>query len=525
MEKVYDVIVVGGGPAGLTAALYLARAKCSVLVLEPGPFGGQIAITEEVVNYPGLEAISGQELGQTLHRQAENFGAEFLAARAEGYDLKDGIKTVRTNMGDYRCLGLILATGAHPRTVGFQGEETFRGRGVSYCATCDGAFFAGREVFVIGGGYAAAEESVFLTRFASHVTILLRKPDFSCAKTLADQAKNHEKITVLPNTVVEAVTGDRGITGIRYKNTVTGEVTEHQAPQGQTMGVFVFAGYAPATEGLEGLLELDDQGYLKTDDSLQTSIPGVYGAGDVRVKPLRQVVTATADGALAASALEKYVETQRETMGLSRKPEQPSQPKKEGLSGAIRQQLKELLGTLEKPLLLQLTLDETPLSRELEALAQELTALTDKLRLTRRFGDEGPWVAICREDGGETGLAFHGCPGGQEFTPFVLGLYNAAGPGQALDEKLRQRIQGITEPIRLQILVTPGCTMCPDTVIAAQHIAALSDAVTCHVYDVTHFPELREKYQIMSVPCILKNDQVLSFGRKSMEELLELLGA
>lgn len=523
MEKIYDVIVVGGGPAGLTAALYLARAKCSVLVLEPGVYGGQIAITEEVVNYPGLESVPGQTLGQTIQRQAESFGAEFLAARAEGYQLEGKVKTVRTSRGDYHCLGLLLATGAHPRTVGFQGEETFRGRGVSYCATCDGAFFTGKEVFVIGGGYAAAEEGVFLTKFAKHVTILLRKPDFSCPKSLADKAKTHEKITVLPNTVVESVTGQRGITAIRYKNTATGEVTEYPAEAGETLGIFVFAGYAPSTEGLEGLIKRDAQGYLETDEILQTSVPGVYAAGDVRVKSLRQVVTATADGALAAAALEKYVVNRRGVSNSPGKAAAAPQEKQPVLTGTMRTQLKELLSGLESPLLLRLTLDDTHLSRELEGLCRELTQLSDKLTVASSPGEDGPCVSLCREDGTETGLAFHGCPVGQEFTPFVLGIYNAAGPGQPLEEGIRLRIRNIQEQMELEILVTPSCTLCPDTVIAAQRIAAQSEMVTCHVYDVTHFPALREQYQIMSVPCIVKDHQVLSFGRKTMEQLLDLL--
>ena len=184
MDKLYDVIVVGGGPSGLTAALYLARARYRVLVVEKDRFGGQIAITEEVVNYPGISRISGHDLTGTMEEQGKRFGGEYLQAEVTGFDLSGDIKTVKTTVGEYRCLGLLLATGAHPRNAGFLGEEEFKGRGVAYCATCDGEFFTGKEVFVIGGGYAAAEESVFLTRFAKHVTILLRKDDFSCAESV-----------------------------------------------------------------------------------------------------------------------------------------------------------------------------------------------------------------------------------------------------------------------------------------------------------------------------------------------------
>ena len=299
MENLYDVIVVGGGPAGLTAALSLARAKYRVLVLEKEQFGGQISITHEVVNYPGIAKTSGKALTDTIQQQAESFGAEFMLAEAIGFDLSGDIKTVRTNQGEHRCFGILLATGAHPRTVGFKGEEEHKGRGVAYCATCDGEFFTGKEIFVVGGGYAAAEESVFLTKFARHVTILVRKDDFSCAASVADQAKNHEKITVLTNTVMEEVSGENGLTYARYKNTATGEVAEYKSKE--TFGVFVFAGYEPATEMLKGIVDLNEQGYIVTDESQKTSADGVYAAGDVCIKPLRQVVTATSDGALAAT--------------------------------------------------------------------------------------------------------------------------------------------------------------------------------------------------------------------------------
>ena len=448
MENLYDVVVVGGGPAGLTAALYLARAKYRVLVLEKEQFGGQISITHEVVNYPGIAKTSGKALTDTIQQQAEHFGAEFMLAEATGFDLNGDIKTVRTNKGDYRCFGILLATGAHPRTVGFKGEEEHKGRGVAYCATCDGEFFTGKEIFVVGGGYAAAEESVFLTKFARHVTILVRKDDFSCAASVADQAKNHEKITVLTNTVMEEVSGENGLTYARYKNTVTGEVTEYKSEE--SFGVFVFAGYAPATEAVQGVVELNEQGYIITDASQKTSADGVYAAGDVCIKPLRQVVTATSDGALAATELEKYVAAVHRKTGLRADAPVLKQGKaavivdaqneaesSELFTAEMRQQLDTVFTRMERPLLLKLYLDNRPVSEELEQFITALTALSDKLAtdVVDRKADVAiaPCVEVCQADGTPTGLAFHGVPSGHEFTSFVLGLYNAAGPGQALD--------------------------------------------------------------------------------------------
>jgi len=538
MENLYDVIVVGGGPAGLTAALYLSRAKYRVLVLEKEQFGGQISITHEVVNYPGITKTSGKALTDTIQQQAESFGAEFMLAEATGFDLTGDIKTVRTNRGEYRCFGILLATGAHPRTVGFKGEEEHKGRGVAYCATCDGEFFTGKEIFVVGGGYAAAEESVFLTKFARHVTILVRKDDFSCAASVADQAKNHEKITVLTNTVMEEVSGENGLTYARYKNTATGEVTEYKSKE--SFGVFVFAGYAPATEAVKGVVELNAQGYIVTDASQKTSADGVYAAGDVCIKPLRQVVTATSDGALAATELEKYVAAIYRKTGL--RADTPI-PKKSSLSvtlettesasgdelftNEMRQQLDTVFSRMARPLLLKISLDSRPVSEELEQFITALVALSDKLEMEvsdrQAEGNFAPCVEVCQADGTPTGLAFHGVPSGHEFTSFVLGLYNAAGPGQALDEATREQIAAITSKTDMKILVTLSCTMCPDLVIAAQRIAAQKPNVTAHVYDIRHFEELKNQYNVMSVPCMIVNEDKVFFGKKNISQILEVL--
>ena len=538
MKNLYDVIIVGGGPAGLTAALYLARAKYRVLVLEKEQFGGQIAITHEVVNYPGIAKTSGKALTDTIRQQAEHFGAEFMLAEATGFDLNGDIKTVRTNKGDYRCFGILLATGAHPRTVGFKGEEQHKGRGVAYCATCDGEFFTGKEIFVVGGGYAAAEESVFLTKFARHVTILVRKDDFSCAASVAEQAKNHEKITVLTNTVMEEVSGENGLSYARYKNTATGEVTEYKSEE--SFGVFVFAGYAPATEAVKGIVELNEQGYIITDASQKTSADGVYAAGDVCIKPLRQVVTATSDGALAATELEKYVASVHRRTGLRADTPTPkkSSPSitaetQESASGdelftaEMQQQLDTVFARMERPLLLKLYLDSRPVSEELEQFITALTALSDKLTIdvVNRQADTAfaPCVEVCQADGTPTGLAFHGIPSGHEFTSFVLGLYNAAGPGQALDDTTKEQIAGIKEKTDLKLLVTLSCTMCPDLVVAAQRLAASNPNVTAHVYDIRHFENIKNQYNVMSVPCMVINDEKVSFGKKNLTQILELL--
>ena len=537
MKNLYDVVVIGGGPAGLTAALYLARARYRVVVVEKEHFGGQITITHEVVNYPGVKRTSGKELTETMRVQAESFGAEFLLAQVESLDMDGDIKKVKTNRGELQCFGVLLATGAHPRMIGFQGEEAFRGRGVAYCATCDGEFFTGKKVFVVGGGFAAAEESVFLTKYATDVTLLIREPDFTCAKATAEATRSHERITVLTDTEVEEVSGDNVLNYIRYRNNVTGEVTEYRAAEGDNIGVFVFAGYAPATDLVKEIAQIDEMGYVVTDRSMKTTKEGLYAAGDVCIKPLRQVVTAVGDGALAATELEKYAASMQAKTGL--KPEQPKAaplPKEEAPKNAASEsglfddamlaQLNAVFARMESSLILELHLDTRPVSAELKNYMEELAAQTDKLSVKMGTGEEEhlPCVKVLRADGSFSGLAFHGVPGGHEFTSFVLGLYNAAGPGQALDENVKQAVKAIDKKTDFKVFVSLSCTMCPELVTAAQKIAAENDNVTTQVYDLNHFPDLKERYNVMSVPCFVINDgEKISFGKKNVGQILDLL--
>ena len=541
-ENIYDVVIIGGGPAGLSAAIYLTRAKYLVLVLEKEQFGGQITITHEVVNYPGVGKCSGKDLTDTMYLQAEYFGADFLMAEATELDLEEDVKIVHTNRGDFKCLGVLLATGAHPKMVGFKGEAEYRGRGVAYCATCDGEFFTGKEVFVIGGGFAAAEESIFLTKFASHVTILIRGEDFSCAQAVAEQARSHEKITVITNTVVEEVKGENGLNYIRYRNRTTDEITEYHAKEGEGFGVFVFVGYAPETDLVKDIAELNEQGYIITDKSQKTSVDGLYAAGDICIKPLRQVVTATSDGALAATELEKYVAKVQSRTGLRTQDpvirEKVFVGKAEKVSGGdnatqsdglftpeMRTQLETVFERMEKPLVLKLYLDNRPVSQELKEYVEALTAMTDKLSLelvTDKSDEFTPCVKLYRDDI-YTGLAFHGVPGGHEFTSFVLGMYNAAGPGQAMDEDIRKRIKNIQNQVDIKILVSLSCTMCPDLVIAAQHMAAVGAYITAEVYDIHHYESLKNKYKVMSVPCMIINDEHVYFGKKNIQQIVEIV--
>lgn len=585
-NDLYDVIVIGGGPAGLTAGLYLARARYRVLILEKDDFGGQITITNEVVNYPGVGRTTGRALTQTMRQQAQDFGAEFLSAEAIGLDVHGDVKTVHTSRGDLKAFGILIATGASPRKLGFEGESEYAGRGVAYCATCDGEFFAGKEVLVVGGGFAAAEESVFLTTYASKVTVLVREQDFTCDAAVAAAAKNNPKIDVRYQVELQGVTaGQGGLREASILNRATGQTETWKPADGGTFGVFVFAGYVPATNLVRGVVELDDYGYVVTHGYLETSVPGVYAAGDLRAKNLRQVVTATADGAIAAVELERYAKRMSEKTGLT--PQRPvscayeqsttktdaasldataptptpapatkrnadaaaNAVRKPGelFSDATRQQLNVVFGRMSRPVTLALELDDTPLSTELRGFIDALVALSGgKLKSTVDDGeyekdDTGravfdvdsvlPAARPCVRmvvDGEPTGLAFHGVPSGHEFNSFVLGLYNVAGPGQPLGDDLIERAKSIASPLSIMILVSLTCTMCPETVLASQRIASLNPAVRAEAYDVSHFPELRDHYGAMSVPCIVINrggEQTVEFGKKSIPQMLDLIGA
>ena len=537
-ERLYDVIVIGGGPAGLTAALYLARACYRVLVVEKEHFGGQITITSEVVNYPGVKRTDGKTLTENMRAQAESFGAEFLLAEVTQLSLEGDLKTVVTSSGSYTCFGVLIATGAHPRTVGFKGEDLWKGHGVAYCATCDGEFFTGKELFIVGGGFAAAEESVFLTKYASHINILVREDDFTCAKATADLAKNHPKITVLTNTVIDSVDGDNAITTVEYHNTKTGEKTKRSANNGDNFGIFVFAGYAPATELVDKKLECNQQGYIITDRNQKTNLEGVYAAGDVCVKSLRQVVTAVGDGATAATELEKYAQSMSEKTGLkpqytppakavqSKQADNTTLAKADGelFSADILAQLDSVFSKMENPVILKLYLNDNPVSAQLQEYMDAIAERTDKISVIKETSSESaPYVSILRQNGDDTGIAFHGVPGGHEFTSFIIGIYNASGTGQKLEEPVLQKIKQISEQKDLKILVSLSCTMCPQLVMAAQKIAAENSLVTAHAYDINYFPQLKEKYNVMSVPCLVVNNSKVFFGKKNLQQLLDII--
>ena len=309
MSKIYDVIVLGAGPAGLAAGLYAGRSRLSTLIIEKGQDGGQIAITDEIENYPGqiVEGESGRSLIARMTEQAKKFGAERCSDVIKSVELNGDVKKLVGAKGEYEAKCVIIATGAFPKPIGCENEGKFTGKGISFCATCDASFFEDFEVYVVGGGDSAVEEAMYLTKFARKVTIIHRRNELRAAKSIQEKAFKNPKLHFMWDTVVTRVDGDELLSSMTVKNVKTGELTTINADEDDGLfGLFGFIGYNPNSQLFEGMLDMEN-GYIKTDYNMHTNIPGVYAAGDIRVKSLRQVVTAAADGAIAAMQAEHYI--------------------------------------------------------------------------------------------------------------------------------------------------------------------------------------------------------------------------
>lgn len=303
-EKIYDVIIIGAGPAGMTAALYASRANLSTLMIERGIPGGQMANTEDIENYPGYDSILGPDLSQKMFDHSKTFGAEYAYGDVQRISDETEYKIVHAHNRDYKARAIILASGAQYKKIGVPGEEELAGRGVSYCAVCDGAFFKGKDLFVIGGGDSAVEEGVFLTRFANKVTIVHRRDELRAQKILQKRAFDNEKIDFIWNhTLKEIIEKDGKVGGVRLVSTIDGTETDHEID-----GVFIYIGMNPITGFVQDLGITNEQGYIVTNEAMETNIPGIFAAGDVREKTLRQVVTATNDGAIAAQNAQHFSE-------------------------------------------------------------------------------------------------------------------------------------------------------------------------------------------------------------------------
>lgn len=555
MNKIYDLIIIGGGPAGLSAGLYAGRARLNTLIIEKEHTGGQINSTAEIVNYPGIVKTTGPNLTSDMRTQSENFGVKFQTADVIDVDLSGDVKIIKTNNGEIQGRAIIIATGASPRKLGFPGEIEYGGRGVAYCATCDGEFFKDLEVLVIGAGYAAAEEAIYLTRFAKKVIIVAREPEFTCAKSIGDKVKANKNIEIRFNTEVVEAIGDDVLRSVKLINNVTNERSEYFPPKEDgTFGIFVFVGYEPQTKVFKDKIEMDRYGYILTNENMETNIKGVYAAGDLRPKLLRQVVTAVADGAIAATDAERYVASEKERLGIieeevieekvETKNEVPTSNNK-ALSGrsnllndTLRNQLKGILSKIENNISLVSIVDESnKKSIELRDLVLDISDLSDKISAviykkgenlemeSKIHADKYPVVALLNKDSNYSGVKFHGVPGGHELNSFILAIYNLAGPGQALNEDLLNEIKSLSlnKKTNIKVAVSLSCHVCPEVVTAAQRIAIENPNIETEMLDLSNFKDIKDKHKIMSVPALIINDSKVYFGGKKLEDIVQLL--
>lgn len=542
-EHIYDLIIIGSGPAGLSAGIYAGRATLDTLILEADTVGGQVTTTSIVYNYPAAPAIDGTKLANQMQKQAADFGVTIKRDGVQEVQLDGEIKVITTKSGHhYQARSVVVATGAHPRKVGFKGEDEFRGRGVAYCSTCDGELFSGLQVFVVGGGYAAAEEADYLTRYAKHVTVLVRGDHFSCPPLTASRALDNPKVSVEYNTEIKEVSGDTYLTAMTLVNNQTGQEQTYQVEEGdKTFGVFVYVGTEPETDLFKGKLDLDSHGYILADEQCATNIAGVYAAGDVLAKELRQIITAASDGALAATNAEAYVTAEKKRLGIpvhvtpakpaaktvgqtSQVADQPvPQHTGDWFTSDLVEQLKTIFGRLTKDVIIQVLGDDSQLSQELTSFVDELAKLDSHLQVATAPVpadlDLAPQIRLL-VDGLDTGLHFAGVPTGHEINSLILGIYNVAGPGQEIAPELVERIKALPAT-EIEIGVSLTCHFCPDVVAACQRMASLNPQVTATMIDLQHFPQIREERQIMSVPATMIDGGPVIFGSQTLEELVQ----
>ena len=550
MEKIYDLLVIGAGPAGLSTGIYAGRAKLNTLIIEKAEFGGQVNKTYDISNYPGARNSNGPELMKEMRQQAEDFGVNFISAEVLEVSLKGDVKTLKTDRGEIKGRSVVIATGASPRKLGFKGEEDFIGRGVAYCSTCDGQFFEGLEVFVIGAGFAAAEEAIFLTKFATKVTVIAREPEFTCAKSIADKVFAHPKIEVKFNTEILEVNGTDMINYAKFINNKTNETFEYNAKKEDgSFGIFVFVGYAPQSQLFKEVLEIDKLGYIVTNENMETNIEGVYVAGDLRPKSLRQIVTAVSDGAIAATSAEKYVIELKERLGIKDQYEPTNAEKREDninlqniskrsklLNDGLRSQLKGVLARLEKEVTLVSIVDESnSKSIELRDLVLDIADLDERVCVeiynkgenreieNKINADKYPVVALLNNEKEYSGVKFHGVPGGHELNSFILAIYNLGSAGQQISEETLNNIKAIDKKMNIKVCVSLSCHLCPDVVVASQRIAIENKNVEAEMIDISGFKEIKDKFKVMSVPAIIINNEKIYFGAKKIDDIINII--
>lgn len=535
MSKIYDAIIIGGGPAGLTSGIYGGRAKLNILIIEKDNLGGQISLTEEVINYPGILKITGSKLMENMREQAKNFGVNFIKDKVIKIDFANKIKKVITEQGEYEGYNIIIASGLIHKELNFRGEKEYRGRGISYCSICDGEFFIDKDIFVIGAGFAACEEALYLTRYGKKVYIIAREPEFTCSKTIGDKVFANNKIEVMFNSEILEVSGDNLIRKVKIKNNINDEIKEYSSTDNENIGVFIFVGQKPETEIYKNQIKLDEDGYIVTDELMRTNIDKVFAVGDIRKKSLRQVVTAVADGAIAINQVEEKNQDSEELVEKfeDKKTEIIEETKKLNLFSdemikVLKENLKNISNKVELILVKSSKEEE---NRNILEFINEFQQITDKVQfnileadnevIDKKLLERLP--AFFFKKNNDIKIKYSTVPLGQELESFIGAINEIYGEKVEVRENLLNRIKKIDKKINVKIGVSLKCTRCPQTVKVNQIIANNNDNINLEIIDVVTHKNFKTKYDIVGVPAMVINDNNLYFGQMSLEEMIEII--
>lgn len=535
MSKIYDAIIIGGGPAGLTSGIYGGRAKLNILIIEKDNLGGQISLTEEVINYPGILKITGSKLMENMREQAKNFGVNFIKDKVIKIDFANKIKKVITEQGEYEGYNIIIASGLIHKELNFRGEKEYRGRGISYCSICDGEFFIDKDIFVIGAGFAACEEALYLTRYGKKVYIIAREPEFTCSKTIGDKVFANNKIEVMFNSEILEVSGDNLIRKVKIKNNINDEIKEYSSTDNENIGVFIFVGQKPETEIYKNQIKLDEDGYIVTDELMRTNIDKVFAVGDIRKKSLRQVVTAVADGAIAINQVEEKNQDSEELVEKfeDKKTEIIEETKKLNLFSdemikVLKENLKNISNKVELILVKSSKEEE---NRNILEFINEFQQITDKVQfnileadnevIDKKLLERLP--AFFFKKNNDIKIKYSTVPLGQELESFIGAINEIYGEKIEVRENLLNRIKKIDKKINVKIGVSLKCTRCPQTVKVNQIIANNNENISLEIIDVVTHKNFKTKYDIVGVPAMVINDNNLYFGQMSLEEMIEII--
>lgn len=469
----YDCIIIGGGIAGITAGIYLARANIIPLIIEEGQIGGQIALTSRIQNYPGIIEISGEHFVQTLYEQAKNFGVQFLFDKVE--DINFDTKEIKTSTSTLKTHTILLCTGTKPRTLHFKGEEKFIGRGIAYCATCDGPFYEGCEIFVIGGGYAACEEAIFLTKYATKITMIVRENDFTCAPSLADEVKKHPHIHIEFNTELIEANGNEQLESLVFKRN---DGTIWTYSNSKRFGVFIFVGQIPQNSLFKGILTTTKEGTLIVNNNQETNLKGIYAAGDICEKSVKQLITAASDGAIAAMSIEKY---------LKDIPKDPIQQIFEHNSIPVK-----------------VSIQNNPIGKEIKEFIQQFNYPNIENK-----NDTKSYISFLDR------IYFNTSPNGHEYNSFVHGLHYASNSHEPIMMNISKH--------HIDLYTLPTCSNCATLALNLIKLATDSPNLTLHIHDLKHCKDVQDKYNIQSVPCMIIDKEKLYFGNKDIKTLITLL--